>query len=246
MSGARALADMTRVDMAGVAPGAVLVMAFGAIEQHGPALPFGTDFLVVDAVARRAADRAGEEVPVVVAPTLPYGSSDHHLDVGGALSAGPAAFEAYVRDLLVSAGATGFRRVFVVNGHGGNEQLLRVAGHAAAAGKALVVGGGSYWSLARAELERIVPGPPLPGHAGRFEASLALALGASTGPMPPARDWQATDETPYWREDRQWWTSIDGYTDNPADGSAAEGEVCLDAIVGAVASSLVDFERSTR
>lgn len=247
MTGARACAELNRVDVAETGPDSVLVMGFGAIEQHGPHLPFGTDLMVVDAVTRRAAERAGEQAPLVVAPTLPYGSSDHHLDVGGALSLGARAFEACVLDLLAAAAASGFRRAFLVNGHGGNEQLLRVAAHAAAADRTLVVGGGSYWALARPELEPIFTGPaPLPGHAGRFETSLALALGASTASPPPREGWQAGNEPAYWLEDRKWWGTIDGYTDSPADGSAAEGTACLDAIVGAVAAYIVEFERSAR
>ncbi|MFL5274988.1 MAG: creatininase family protein [Myxococcales bacterium] len=62
MTAAVSLADVTRARVAEIAPAAVLVLAFGATEQHGPHLPFGTDFLVVDAIARRAGDRAAEHV----------------------------------------------------------------------------------------------------------------------------------------------------------------------------------------
>jgi creatinine amidohydrolase len=246
VTAAVSLADLTRARVAEIAPTAVLVMAFGAAEQHGPHLPFGTDFLVVDAIARRAADRAAEHAPVVLAPTLPFGSSHHHLEVGGALSLSPPAFEACARDLFGAAAATGFRRLFVLNGHGGNEQLLRTAAHAAA-GDTLVVGGGSYWALARAQLQRLVPGPaPVPGHAGRFETSLALALGAPTAPPPARESWTPAGATPFWLEDASAWRRIDGYTDSPADGNADEGAVCLDAIVAAVADGILEFERSTR
>jgi creatinine amidohydrolase len=239
------LVELTRVRLAEVAPEALLVLPFGAVEQHGPHLPFGTDFLVVDAVARRAAALAGAEVPVVLAPTAPYGSSGHHLDVGGALSLTPGTFEGCARDLLASAAASGFRRVFVVNGHGGNAQLLRTAGHAAADG-GLVVGGGSYWTLAAAELERLLPEAPVPGHAGRFETSLALALEARGAEVAPARADPGTEPArSYWLEDRDAWKRIDGFTDDPSKGSAEEGAACLDAIVAAVAACIVDFHRST-
>jgi creatinine amidohydrolase len=243
-----ALAELTRGRLAEVAPGAVLVVPFGAIEQHGPHLPFGTDFVIVDEVARRAAARAAGEAQVVVAPTVAYGSSDHHIDVGGALSLSAAAFGACARDLLAAAAASGFRRVFVLNGHGGNDQLLRVAAQEAVGGRRLVVGGGSYWTLAGAELEQIVPHPSLiPGHAGRFETSLMLALGARGDVAAPTRDgWGAREAKPYWHEDRRTWGRIEGYTDNPAESSIEEGAACLDAIVAAVAGCIVDFDRSAR
>jgi creatinine amidohydrolase len=236
----RRLVEMMRTELAEVAPAAVLVLPFGAVEQHGPHLPFGTDFLAVEAIARSAAERAGRDVPVVLAPAQPYGSSHHHLGVGGALSLSARAFEACARDLLESAAASGFRRAFLVNGHGGNDQLLRIA----AGGAGLVVGGGSYWSLAAAELERIVPvGGLVPGHAGRFETSLALALAPGDTGVPPTRRSWGTEATPYWVEDPGHWGRIDGYTDNPAEGTAHEGAAYLDAIAAGVAASILRFYR---
>jgi creatinine amidohydrolase len=248
VTGTLALADLTRARLAEVAAGSVLIVPFGAVEQHGPHLPFGTDFLIVDTISRRAAELAGAEVPVVLAPTMAYGSSDHHLDLGGALSLGASTFEACARDLLASAAASGFRRVFAVNGHGGNEQLLRVAAQAAVGGRPLTVGGGAYWSLARADLETILPHPSaIPGHAGRFETSLVLTLRPDLRLEAPVREkWEVHEEAAFWHEDRGSWRTIDGYTDNPADGTPEEGAACLEAIVAAVASSIVEFERSTR
>ena len=241
------LVELTRVRLAEVAPQAVCVLPFGAVEQHGPHLPFGIDFVVVDAVARRAVAQAADEAPLVLAPTAPYGSSDHHLDVGGALSLAPGTFERCARDLLASAASSGFRRAFVLNGHGGNAQLLRTAGRSAA-GEGLTVGGGSYWTLASAELARLRPdAAPIPGHAGRFETSLALALDAPGAAAAPTRaDWATEPERAYWREDRDEWRRIDGFTDDPSAGSAEEGAACLDAIVTAVAACIVDFHHSTR
>jgi len=224
------LEELTRTRVAEVAVDGVLVLAFGAIEQHGPHLPFGTDFIVVDAVTRRAAERV--DVPLVVAPTLPFGSSHHHLEVGGALSLSAPTYEACARDLLASAAATGFRRAFVVNGHGGNEQLLRVAAQAGS----LVVGGGSYWTIA---------GGLSPGHAGRFETSLALALGVDAD-APARAESEPAHEATWWLEDRARWRRVDGFTDDPAAGSAEQGAALLERIVAAVAAALVEFDRATR
>jgi creatinine amidohydrolase len=237
------LVEMTRGELAAAAPDAVLVLPFGAVEQHGPHLPFGTDLAAVEAIAGGAGERAGREVPVVLAPALPYGSSHHHLDVGGALSLSADAFEECVRDLLRSAVASGFRRAFLVNGHGGNELLLRLA----AVDAGLAVGGGSYWSLAARELEPIVAPDLVPGHAGRFETSLALALALrQTVEHPARRAWAPSEVTPYWAEDPGRWRRIDGYTDNSVDSSADEGVALLDAIVAAVAVLLVHFHVTTQ
>jgi creatinine amidohydrolase len=239
------LAELTRAGVADLAPRSILVLPFGAVEQHGPHLPFGTDALIVDAVSRRAVDEAVTDSPLVLAPTVPYGSSDHHLAVGGALSLSSRSFEECAADLLRSAGTTGFRRVFAVNGHGGNEQQLRIAGHVAAGSRPLAVGGASYWQLAQEELALATRGTaPIPGHAGQFETSLLLALRPDLVHHPPARDgWDDVAGSRFWHVGDRSWSRIDGFTDSPADATALEGEKSLTLVAARVAESLAEFDR---
>lgn len=240
------IVDFTRGQLATVAADATLVLPFGAIEQHGPHLPFGTDLLIVDTIARAAVERAALGTAIVLAPTVPYGSSDHHLAVGGAVSVSPGAFEALAHDLIVSAAETGFHRIFVINGHGGNDQLLRVASQVASGRANLAVAGGAYWTLALRQLREIMPQPLLvPGHAGRFETSLVRALRPSLELDPPSREvWELEDVTPYWIEDRSEWTRIDGYSDSPAEGTVEEGRACLEAAIAAIAELIIAFHRA--
>jgi len=238
-----ALAGLTRDEVTDAAAGAVLVIPFGATEQHGPALPFGTDAAVAEAIAHAAAERADPDT--VVAPAFPYGASDHHLDVGGALSLGWQTFAACVTDLLRSAAAAGFRRVFVVNGHGGNDEPLHLAAQAAAREHDIAVGGGSYWTLAADGLERTAA-HVVPGHAGRFEAALVLALGSRASAAAPGTATARSAAPPYWREDAETWREIDGFTDDPAPATAAEGAGYLETIVAAIAGCINDFERWSR
>ncbi|MGH3587728.1 MAG: creatininase family protein, partial [Pseudonocardia sp.] len=78
--------ELTREQLGAVLPDALVVLPVGATEQHGPHLATGTDALVVDAVARAAVAAAGTDRDLVLAPTLPFGASDHHLPFGGTLS----------------------------------------------------------------------------------------------------------------------------------------------------------------
>lgn len=244
------LHELTRVRLGEVAADALLVVPFGAIEQHGPHLPFGTDFLIVEAIARRAVDDSGADggSAIVLAPTVPYGSSGHHLAVGGALSLAPPTFEAVAHGLFESAADSGFRRIFAINGHGGNEQLLRIAAQAAARGRPLAIAGGSYWSLAHESLTALAgPESTIPGHAGRFETALVLALRPDLVSAVSSREQQAAVRpSSFWHEDDRAWSSIDGYTDSPAQATAEEGEQYLAALVAGVADSLREFDRATR
>src|SRR5688572_14822347 len=93
----RALADMTRTELASSAAAALLVLPIGATEQHGPHLPAGTDSILVERIARDAAARVDSKIPVVLAPTLSFGSSAHHLPFGATLS---LATDTYLHALL--------------------------------------------------------------------------------------------------------------------------------------------------
>jgi creatinine amidohydrolase len=93
-----------------------VVVAFGATEQHGPHLPVATDRLIGDELARRVADRLG----AFVAPSVPFGCSEHHLAFPGTISLREETFAAVVRDVVDSLVATGFRRIVLLPSHGGN------------------------------------------------------------------------------------------------------------------------------
>src|SRR4051812_9435761 len=80
------LHEMTREQLKALAPVALAVIPIGATEQHGPHLPVGTDFLCAERIARAAAEQAQADIPVLVTPPLPFGSSHHHLPFGGTMS----------------------------------------------------------------------------------------------------------------------------------------------------------------
>src|SRR6266540_7000525 len=56
----------------------ILIQPLGAIEQHGPHLPFATDLIVADATARETVARFGEEHDLWLLPPLAYTKSNEH------------------------------------------------------------------------------------------------------------------------------------------------------------------------
>ena len=99
MSTVRRWDALTREEIAELAPDALLVLPVGTTEQHGPHLATCTDALIATVVAERAAAAASRPETILLAPTLAYGASDHHLPFGGTLSLG-------VDDLRARARAT--------------------------------------------------------------------------------------------------------------------------------------------
>jgi creatinine amidohydrolase len=93
-----------------------IVLPLGAVEEHGRHLGLGTDFVEAEAIALAI----GERSEVLVAPTLNYGVSLAQMGFAGTLSLKPVTLIMVLEDLFRSFYHHGFRRVLVVNGHGGN------------------------------------------------------------------------------------------------------------------------------
>lgn len=98
-----------------------LILVVGSTEQHGRHLVFGSDVWQPWEIARRLSDRTG----VLLAPSVNYGMSLHHLGFPGSLSLRPQTLSSILIDLLESAYEHGFRRVLILNGHGGNTASCR-------------------------------------------------------------------------------------------------------------------------
>lgn len=92
-----------------------LMLVLGATEQHGY-LSLLTDIKIPLALADSASQAAG----VLVAPPLNFGCSPYFLGYPGTLSLRVGTLIAAVEDLVRSAHGHGFRRILVINGHGGN------------------------------------------------------------------------------------------------------------------------------
>ncbi|GGM98946.1 creatininase [Dyadobacter beijingensis] len=158
---------------------AVVVLPLGAIEQHGPHMAVATDTDIVTHLAREAEKSLPGEV--LLCPTMPFGSSHHHLSFGGTISISPALYTQVVVDMVGSLLQNGFRRIVLLNGHGGNITPVRQAlavlskdyDHTMPANIALV----TYWELAGKPFAGELPmESPALSHACEYETSMMLHL----------------------------------------------------------------------
>ncbi|MDA7946178.1 MAG: creatininase family protein [Hyphomicrobiaceae bacterium] len=105
---------------------AIVLLPVGSIEQHGPHLPVETDSRLAEEVCVRAADLMSESYPVVVAPTVWCGMSEHHMGFVGTISVTFATFSGILRNVCETIQRHGFTKLMIVNGHGGNIAGLQV------------------------------------------------------------------------------------------------------------------------
>jgi creatinine amidohydrolase len=117
--------ELTAADLRAKAEaGAVVLMPVGSMEQHGPHLPVGVDTFLSEGLCRAAAEALAAEMAVVVAPTLWCGMAEHHMAYGGTFTLDIPTYRALLGCLLKSLERHGFKRVLIVNGHGGNIAAL--------------------------------------------------------------------------------------------------------------------------
>ncbi|MDQ1246260.1 MAG: hypothetical protein QG597_628 [Actinomycetota bacterium] len=248
--------EMTRQQLNAVAPRAIAVLPTAATEQHGPHMAVGTDTLLVTTVAERAARAAADTVPVIITPPLPFGSSHHHYPFGGTLSLTSEVFSGVVRDVLVGLVRDGFRKLVVLNGHGGNKDLVGAVSQDLVhrQGEAATVASCNYWDLARPALlaADLMPAARFPGHAGHFETSAVLALRpdwvdeearARTKDLSTESSGLDVDLTGAVVQTHGTWGKGPGHTDHPAAASAELGNQLLEIIVAQVARFFRDFSK---
>ncbi len=101
----------------------IVLVPIGSVEQHSPYGLIGTDFITAEAVAREV----GKRLDLLVAPTLPYGMSQHHMGFKGSITLSPQTYISVIKDITKSFLEHGFQRIIYINGHGGNINPTKVA-----------------------------------------------------------------------------------------------------------------------
>lgn len=103
---------------------ALVVLPTGAIEQHGPHLPVGVDALLGQALLDVALPQLPPEAPVWVAPPVTYGKSNEHADFPGTVTVSARSLHRLLLALARQLHSFGFRKIGILNTHGGNSTVL--------------------------------------------------------------------------------------------------------------------------
>jgi creatinine amidohydrolase len=159
------------------AENALVLLPVASTEQHGPHLPTGVDVMLCGEVCRRAADilmEAGR--PAVVAPVLWPGLAEHHVPFGGTFTLSLATWAKLLEELCRSILRAGFRRIVIVNGHGGNIAALAALGVELTKALDAPVAATTYFAVAEAEIAALIEDQRGVLHACEVETSMMMAL----------------------------------------------------------------------
>ena len=207
-----------------------VVVPIAAVEQHGRHLPVFTDSMLLGEVVRLAALSLGDRV--VWTPLLWLGNSHHHIDFAGTLSAAPRTYLNLLGDLIDNLITHGFRRIVLLNGHGGN---IVPAGQAVfetrqryRERKDLLLLAATYWALgSRPKQTDSSLVQDQMGHACEWETSMILHLAPQlVGDLSGLE--AVAPGMPFEPASQGWITkdrSGEGHIGDPRQATAAKGQM---------------------
>ena len=230
---------------------AIVIVPVAALEQHGPHLPVEVDTILGETVALRTARKAvAMGTPTLVLPVLWTGISEHHMSFGGTVTLDYAAFSALVEGVVRSVIRHGFRRIVLLNAHGGNENALRTITDDLTPKLDVPIVQFTYWYAAAVAIAKILETQGGLQHACEAETSMMMAVRpelvatdrislAKANATPSISD-VAGGGVYTWRTIGS--RSPSGVIGNPEAASAEKGERLFDAISDALATKLCNQE----
>jgi creatinine amidohydrolase len=231
----------------------VVLVPLASLEQHGHHLPLFVDSIQVTAIAERAERELKNEV--LLLPTLWLGSSHHHMDFPGTVSVPPSLYSEMIKSVARCILAHGFRRIFFLNGHGGNEvpaaqALSELVTTDEKANDAFLTFA-SWWGLGKKSLEPQSLGMATPGitHACEYETSFILALRPDLVKLDEAVDQKPAIDQPSFRAGNikvfrrfNRMTST-GNAGTPSAATKEKGDAMFDALVRDVVNFVREFSK---
>lgn len=235
---------------------AIIVIPIGATEQHGPHLPLATDYFMAETVAyQAAASLKAKGVKVLVTPAIWTGYSPHHMDFAGSITLRGETVINLLIDVVKSIWSHGARKIFILNGHGGNMNLINSTVQMLKFEHQVMVTAASYWSFAT----KFIPEWRLSelggiDHACEMEMSLMLHNAPGLANQDQARNASWFPKSRFLTGDLMAgapvstaWSfkdlTTDGTLGNAEIASANRGKDLMQVIVDEITEFLIDFKR---
>jgi len=208
-----------------------LIVPVGALEQHGPHLPLGTNVHIAREVARAVSERLG----ILRAPAFQYGVANGAGPYAGAAGLRRKTLHRAVNELLGQWGDDGVRAFLVITAQRYEPHLEALL--MALSGEAST----SVYDLYRVDVSDLLEGDPEQEHAGELETSVMLHLAPHLVRMDRVRDFRPTGQALRRYTRRRAPTppmESGGVLGAPSRGTATKGRALLDRFVEALCANI--------
>ena len=120
--------NLTRDELAAIdKESAIVCLPTAATEQYGAHLPVGTDAIILPSLIDMIIENETfTEVSLIFAPLMPVGKSNEHMGFAGSLTVGTQTYYAMLHDLASAIAKSGFKKLVLLNSHGGNTDMLNL------------------------------------------------------------------------------------------------------------------------
>ena len=201
------------------------VLPLGCTEQHAH-LSLATD----STLAERVAVEAAEPLGVPVFPVVPYGITPYFMAYPGTVTVSPTTYERLLTEVLGSLRRHGFRRIAIVNGHGGNVPARPAAEAWARKRKGVRLRWHDWWKApaVRAAIDAIDPAASHASWMESFPWTRVRGMRAPEGHKPRVDLSQSSDISPAKYRELIGDGSFGGYYERPEEEMAVLWRVAVE------------------
>lgn len=225
-------ADHRAPEFDGIDPDrAIAVLPTAAIEQHGPHLPVGTDTLIMEGMLAQFRTDCPDDIDPWILPVQTVGKSNEHLWAKGTVTLSATAALAAWTEVGLSVARAGFRKIVIVNSHGGNLDLISILSRELRVQAGMLAVKCQWGSFGHPEGLYSSHEIKYGIHGGDVETSLMLAFRSETVDMSQAANFVSSAETdavpPIGPISRGWIASDlnpDGTVGNASNATTEKGQ----------------------
>jgi creatinine amidohydrolase len=221
------------------------VLPWGATEAHNYHLPFATDSLMVEKIAKESGQVAWDRgARLIVLPTIPFGVNTGQLDIKLNINLNPSTQFAILNDITDVLNRHDIYKFLILNGHGGNDfkQIIRELG--AKFPKMFICSCNWYQSFSNTDF--FASGG---GHADEMETSvmqflspeLVLPLDEAGNGVDKKFRIKALNEKWAWAERKWSQVTSDTGIGNPQKATWEKGEKCFNEVIRKVSNLMIEL-----
>ncbi len=226
----------------------VAVLPMATIEPHNFHLPYGTDTIETDYIARRCCQEAAARgASVALLPTMPYGVDCNLMGFPMVVHVSQQTLDTLAREIISSLAAGGVKKFVLLNGHGGNTFTPFVRQVQCDLGVHIFLC--NWWEVAGEQYREIFSKPD--SHAGEMETSLMLAIAPELVELKQAGDGKAKASR-FEALEKGWVKTSRSFprlsdqcaVGDPAGASADKGKKFIDLISARITNFIIELSSS--